>query len=306
MISYIIRRTLLGIPVLLGVILVVSLSLEMVPGDPAELMLGQFATPEAVKALRTDLGLDRPFVIRYFDYVFQVFRGDLGVSVTLNTPVLSEIAVALPNTLMLAGASVFIVIVVSIPLGVLSAAHHNTFIDNIIRVVSLLGVSMPVFWTGIILIIIFSLWLRILPTGGTGGLKHLVLPAITLAAPSIGMVTRMTRSSLIEVLDEDYITTARSKSVPERWVLFKHGLRNALIPVVTVLGAQLGQMLGGAILTETVFAWPGMGRLIVHAVTRRDYVLIQGVALVYALTYLMVNLLVDLSYAYINPKIRYN
>jgi len=296
----------LMIPVVLGIILIVTASLDVIPGDPAALLLGQFATPEAVATLRHQLKLDRPFLVRYLYYIGNLLHGDLGRSITLKRPVAAEIREALPATLQLAGAAMTLVFVISIPLGAISAAKPNSLLDNAVRVLSLAGLSMPVFWTGIVLILIFSVKLRWFPVGGYGGMAHLILPAVTLASPSIGMVTRMTRSSVLEVLREDYVKTARAKGLKESLVLYKHVLRNALIPVVTVLGAQLGQMLGGAVLTESVFAWPGLGRLTVHAIFRRDFVLIQGVVLVLALVYVFVNLVVDLSYAIINPRISYS
>jgi len=305
MLAYFLRRLLLMIPVILGVILVVTATLDFIPGDPAELLLGQFATPESIQTLRHELNLDQPFFIRYLRYVGDLFRGNLGRSITLKRAVSAEIIETLPATLKLTGVSMLLVLVVSIPLGTLVAAKPNSVLDNIVRLFSLAGLSMPVFWTGIVLILLFSVNLRLFPVGGYGGLRHLFLPAVTLASASIGMVTRMVRSSVMEVLREEYITSARAKGLKEWTVLFKHALRNGLIPVVTVLGSQVGQMMGGAILTESVFAWPGLGRLTVHAIFRRDFVLIQGVVVVLALIYVLVNLLVDLSYALINPRISY-
>ena len=305
MFAYFSRRLLLMIPVILGVILVVTATLDFIPGDPAELLLGQFATPKSIQALRHELNLDQPFFIRYLRYVGDLFRGNLGQSITLKRAVSEEIMETLPATLELTGVSMLLVLVVSIPLGTLVAAKPNSVLDNIVRLFSLAGLSMPVFWTGIVLILLFSVNFRLFPVGGYGGLRHLVLPAVTLASASIGMVTRMVRSSVMEVLREEYITSARAKGLKEWTVLFKHALRNGLIPVVTVLGSQVGQMMGGAILTESVFAWPGLGRLTVHAIFRRDFVLIQGVVVVLALIYVLVNLLVDLSYALINPRISY-
>jgi len=305
MFVYLLRRLLLMIPVILGVILVVTATLDFIPGDPAELLLGQFATPESIQTLSHELNLDQPFFIRYLRYVGDLFRGNLGQSITLKRAVSEEIMETLPATLELTGVSMLLVLVVSIPLGTLVAAKPNSVLDNIVRLFSLAGLSMPVFWTGIVLILLFSVNLRLFPVGGYGGLRHLLLPAVTLASASIGMVTRMVRSSVMEVLSEEYITSARAKGLKEWTVLFKHALRNGLIPVVTVLGSQVGQMMGGAILTESVFAWPGLGRLTVHAIFRRDFVLIQGVVVVLALIYVLVNLLVDLSYALINPRISY-
>lgn len=305
MLAYFVRRITLMVPVVLGVILIVAATLEFIPGDPAALLLGQFATPESVEALRHELNLDQPFLIRYFRYIGDLFRGDLGRSVTLRRRVTAEILDTLPATLQLTGAATLLVLLVSIPLGTFVAARPNSFLDNLVRLFSLAGLSMPVFWTGIVLVLLFSVYLGLFPVGGYGGINHLILPAVTLAAPSIGMVTRMVRSSVMEVLREEYVNVARAKGLQERVVLFKHALRNGLIPVVTVLGAQLGQMLGGAVLTESVFAWPGLGRLTVHAIFRRDFVLIQGVVLVLALIYISVNLLVDLSYGLINPRISY-
>jgi len=305
MFVYFLRRLLLMIPVILGVILVVTATLDFIPGDPAELLLGQFATPESIQTLSHELNLDQPFFIRYLRYVGDLFRGNLGQSITLKRAVSEEIMETLPATLELTGVSMLLVLVVSIPLGTLVAAKPNSVLDNIVRLFSLAGLSMPVFWTGIVLILLFSVNLRLFPVGGYGGLRHLLLPAVTLASASIGMVTRMVRSSVMEVLSEEYITSARAKGLKEWTVLFKHALRNGLIPVVTVLGSQVGQMMGGAILTESVFAWPGLGRLTVHAIFRRDFVLIQGVVVVLALIYVLVNLLVDLSYALINPRISY-
>jgi len=306
MLAYTIRRLFLLIPVVLGILLIVTATLELVPGDPAALMLGQFATTETVADLRHALNLDRPYLVRYVYYVWDLLHGDLGRSYTMKREISDEILETLPATAQLAGLALLLVLVVSIPAGALAAAKPNSFLDNAVRVLSLAGLSMPIFWTAIVLIILFSVKLGFLPVGGYGGIRHLVLPAVTLAAPSIGMVTRMVRSSVMEIFCEEYVNTARAKGLRERVVLFKHVLRNALIPVVTVLGAQLGQMLGGAVLTETVFSWPGLGRLTVLAIFRRDYVLIQGVVVVLALIYIFVNLAVDLTYALINPRISYS
>jgi peptide/nickel transport system permease protein len=306
MLTYAIRRILLAVPILLGVVLVVLLSMELIPGDPVALMLGEFATPETIAATRAELGLDRPLVVRYVEYVLDVVRGDLGMSIKDNRPVATMISETLPATAQLAGAAVLLSVLVGVPLGVVSAARPGGLIDNLVRVVSLAGLSMPVFWTGLVFIVFFSVTLGWFPVAGRGTLRHLVLPSVTLALPSIAILARMTRASLLEVLQEDYVRTARSKGLSRRSLLYKHALRNALIPVVTALGLQLGQMLGGAVLTETVFSWPGLGRLTVFAIFNRDFVLVQGVVLVLATVYVSVNLLVDLSYGLFDPRVSYS
>lgn len=305
MLNYAIRRILLAVPILLGVVLVVLLSMELVPGDPVALMLGEFATPEAVAATRAEIGLDRPLAIRYVEYVADVVRGDLGTSIKDRRPVATMIGETLPATAQLAGAAVLLSLLVGVPLGVASAARPGGVVDNLVRVVSLAGLSMPVFWTGLVFIVVFSVNLGWFPVAGRGSLRHLVLPSVTLALPSIAILARMTRASLLEVLQEDYVRTARSKGLTRRAILYKHALRNALIPVVTALGLQLGQMLGGAVLTETVFSWPGLGRLTVFAIFNRDFILVQGVVLVLATVYVTVNLLVDLSYGLFDPRVSY-
>jgi len=305
MLTYAIRRILLAIPILLGVVLVVVLSMELIPGDPVALMLGQFATPEAIASTRAELGLDRPLAVRYVEYVLDVVRGDLGMSIKDRRPVATMIGETLPATAQLAGAAVLLSVLVGVPLGVVSAARPGGVTDNLVRVVSLAGLSMPVFWTGLVFIVFFSVTLGWFPVAGRGTLRHLVLPSVTLALPSIAILARMTRASLLEVLQEDYVRTARSKGLSRRSLLYKHALRNALIPVVTALGLQLGQMLGGAVLTETVFSWPGLGRLTVFAIFNRDFVLVQGVVLVLATVYVSVNLLVDLSYGLFDPRVSY-
>ncbi len=305
MFNYLIRRILTTIPLLLGVVLVVTISFDLIPGDPAALILGEFGTPAAIAALRTDLGLDRSLPVRYVAYVGDILRGDLGQSIRDNRPVTEILSETFPFTAQLALAAIVLVLIVGIPIGVAAGARPGSWVDNVIRVGSLAGLSMPVFWTGIVFMVIFSVNLRWFPVSGTGTWRHLVLPAVTLALPSIAVVARMTRATVLEVLREDYVRTARAKGVGDLSLLFKHTLRNALIPVVTVLGLQLGQMLGGAVLTETVFAWPGIGRLTVFAIFNRDFVLMQGLVLVLAFVYVMVNLLVDLSYGLIDPRVRY-
>lgn len=306
MLTYLLRRILITVPLALGVVFLVIVSFDLIPGDPAALMLGEFATAEAIADLRTSLGLDRPLLVRYVDYVGELLQGDLGNSIKDRRPIVEILQETFPFTARLALAAIVVSILLGIPLGILAAARPGSWVDNLIRVVSLAGLSMPVFWTGLVFIVIFSVTLRWFPVSGSGTLRHLVLPAITLALPSVAVLARMTRSAVLEVMGEDFVRTARAKGVSEGAVLFKHSLRNALIPVVTVLGLQLGQMLGGAVLTETVFAWPGVGRLTVFAIFNRDYVLMQGLVLVLALVYLLVNLLVDLSYGLIDPRVTYS
>jgi peptide/nickel transport system permease protein len=303
MLTFIVRRLLLAIPVLLGVIFVVMLTIDLLPGDAVTLMLGEHATKDAVARLREHLGLDKPFLVRYLDYVGQLVRGDLGRSIQQNRPVASELADAWPATLELTAAALLLAAALGIAAGVASAVWPNSLFDAVARLGSLFGLSMPIFWTGLVLIVIFSLWLNWLPVGGAGSVTHLVLPAITLALPSVAMIARLTRSAVLDVLREDYVRTARAKGVGELWVLGRHALRNAFIPILTLVGLQSGQLMGGAVLTETVFAWPGLGRLMVKAIFARDYVLLQGAVLVFALAFVIINLLVDLSYGLLDPRV---
>jgi peptide/nickel transport system permease protein/oligopeptide transport system permease protein len=305
MLGYVIKRLLLAIPTIFGVIFIVMLTIEMVPGDPAELMLGEHATQEAVQNVRTALGLDKPLLTRYLLYLTNLAKGDMGRSIRENRAVTKEISDVWPATLELTIAAMAIAILIGVAVGILSAVRPNSYFDNINRILSLFGLSMPVFWTGLVLIVIFSFWLRLLPIGGIGSLRHLILPAFTLSLPSIAMISRMTRSSLLEVLQEDYVRTARAKGLSKRAVILRHALRNALIPIVTLSGLQMGQLMGGAILTETVFAWPGLGRLMVRAIFARDYILLQGAVLVFALVFVLINLIVDISYSFLDPRVGY-
>jgi peptide/nickel transport system permease protein len=303
MLTFIVRRLLLAVPVLLGVVFVVMLTVDLLPGDAVSLMLGEHATPQAVAALRDHLGLDKPLATRYVQYVGRLLTGDLGRSIQQNRPVSAELADAWPATLELTLAALVLAALFGVGAGVISAVWPSSFFDTLARLGSLFGLSLPVFWTGLVLIVIFAWWLPWLPVGGTGSPSHLVLPAVALALPSTAMIARMTRSSVLEVLREDYVRTARAKGVRERWVVTKHALRNAAIPVLTLLGLQAGQLMGGAVLTETVFAWPGLGRLMVKAIFARDYVLLQGAVLVFSLAFVLVNLIVDLSYGALDPRV---
>jgi peptide/nickel transport system permease protein len=303
MLIFVVRRLLLTVPVLLGVLFVVMLTMDLIPGDPVQLMLGDAASKENVARFREHLGLDRPLVVRYVRYLGQVMTGDLGRSIQQNRPVVDELGDAWPATLQLTVAALLLAAVVGVATGIVSAVWPNSLFDGLSRLSSLFGLSMPVFWTGLVLIVVFAFWLPLLPVGGVGSPLHLVLPAVTLALPSIAMIARMTRSSVLEVLREDYVRTARAKGVGERLVVAKHALRNAAIPILTLVGLQAGQLMGGAVLTETVFAWPGLGRLMVKAIFARDYILLQGAVLIFAMVFVVINLVVDLSYGMLDPRV---
>ena len=312
---FLVRRLLLLVPVLMGVSVIVFLVLHLAPGDPAEIMLGSQATQADRLRLRAELGLDDPLHAQYFRWLGHVVRGDLGRSLWMRRPVLGEVLARYQATLVLTGSALFLSSVGGVALGILSARWPNSLLDRASAVASLFGASMPVFWLGIVLMVIFSLTLGWLPASGMfapygGGdladlLRHLVLPAITLAAASITIVARLTRSAMLDVLGQDYIRTARAKGLVERHVVVRHALKNALVPIVTVIGVQAGYLLGGAVLTETVFAWPGVGTLMVQGILARDIPLVQGCVLVVALTFVLVNLAVDLLYAWMDPRIRY-
>ncbi len=278
----------------------------MLPGDPAQVLAGQMATPEDVNLIRHQLGLDRPFHVQYGLFLGRLARFDLGRSARTQNPVIQEIWSRLPNTVLLAVAAISLACLFGIPAGIISAVRPYTWMDYLATSMALFGISMPVFWLGLMLVILFSVVLQWLPAGGTGSWKHVVLPSLTLASFVVAFITRMTRASMMEALSQDYVTTARSKGLPEEVVIIKHALKNALIPIITVVGLQFGLLLGGAVLTETVFAWPGLGRLIVDSILARDYPVIQGAILIFALLYIGVNLLVDLLYAWVDPRIRYD
>ena len=312
---YLARRLLLLVPVLAGVSIVIFMVLHLSPGDPVEIMLGSQATQEDRVRLRGDLGLDQPLPVQYVRWLGHVVRGDLGRSLWMKRPVLAEVLGRFKATLILTGTALVLSTVVGIALGVASASRPHSVLDRTSTVASLFGASMPSFWLGIVLMVVFALRLGWLPASGMyapygGGdlrdlLAHLVLPAVTLAAASVTIVARLTRAAMLETLSQDYIRTARAKGVVERRVVLRHGLKNALIPIVTVIGVQAGYLLGGAVLTETVFAWPGVGTLMVQGILARDFPLVQGCVLVVALSFVLVNLAVDLLYAWLDPRIRY-
>ncbi|MBI5166466.1 MAG: ABC transporter permease [candidate division NC10 bacterium] len=305
MLKYTIRRLLALIPILLGVISLVFLMFQIIPGDPARLVAGEEASAAMVAALRLELGLEDPLYIQYIRYVGNVLRGNLGRSIRSGRPVTQEILARYPATVELAAASTLIMILLGVPAGILSATHRRTLIDNASVVVAIGGASMPVFWLGLMLMLLFSVWLGWFPATGKGGLAHLVLPSLTLGASSTAILARLTRSSLLEVIRADFVRTARAKGLPERLVVYKHSLKNALIPVITITGLQFGSLLGGAVLTETVFAWPGIGRLMVDSIAMRDFPVVQGAILLVAATFVLINLVVDLLYAWVDPRIRY-
>jgi peptide/nickel transport system permease protein len=303
MLTFVVRRLLLAIPVLLGVVFVVMLTVELIPGDAVALMLGEHATREAVAKLRDFLGLDKPLAVRYVEYLGRVARGDLGRSMQQNRPVVDELGDAWPATLELTMAALALAAVVGVGAGVVSAVWPNGVFDALARIGALLGLSMPIFWIGLVLIVVFSLWLPWFPVGGAGSPSHLVLPAVTLALPSIAMVARMTRSSVLEVLREDYVRTARAKGVTEGRVVRGHAVPNALLPVVTLGGLAYAELLAGTVLTETIFSWPGLGRYTYQSALALDFPAIMGMTLLVALIYLAMNFVVDLGYLYLDPRV---
>ena len=306
MLQYIIRRLLLTFPVLFGVSVLVFSIIRLIPGDPAEAMAGPHATREMIERIRTEFGLDKPIHLQFLRFMSGLLRGDLGRSIRTQRPVMAEILDRLPHTLELAAASMLLATVFGMLAGIISAAKPYSFFDHLSMFLALVGISLPVFWLGLMLMLLFSLKLGWLPAAGRGTLAHLVLPSITLAAASMALIARMTRSSLLEVLRQEYVVAARAKGLPERDVLFRHALKNALVPVITIIGLRFGTLLSGAVLTETVFAWPGVGRLMVDSISARDYPVVQGAVLVLAFSFVFINLAVDLLYAVFNPRIRYD
>jgi len=297
-------RCLAGVPALLLVTVLVFTVVRLIPGDPARILAGDFATEQAVAELRQRWRLDRPLPVQYAAYVAGLARGDLGRSTATSLPVAGELGERFLRTLLLAGAALLVATSVGVTLGILSATHRASLLDFAATTLALAGVSTPIFWSGLILILLFSVELPWLPAGGTGSFAHLILPAVSLGLFGAGVIARQTRSSMLETLGEDFVRTARAKGLAERIVVYKHALKNALIPVVTVLADQFGRMLGGAILTETVFSWPGMGRYLIEAIAMRDYPVIQGIILVFATSFLVVNLLLDISYALLDPRVQ--
>jgi peptide/nickel transport system permease protein len=332
--SYAIQRLLTIIPVLVGISLIVFAFIHLIPGDPAVTMLGERATPERVQEVRTQLGLDRPLYTQYLIYAGKILRGDLGTSILRGDPVLTDLMRRFPATVELALTAILIALLVGVPGGIVSAVWRNSVFDGCSRILALTGVSMPIFWLGLMLAWVFGVQLGWLPTGfrlgtsvtltpvthfnlldsvitGNGAalvasMRHLILPAVALSTIPMAVITRMTRASLLEVLSQDYIRTAEAKGLPKRGVILRHAMRNALLPVMTVTGLQVGRLLAGAILTETIFSWPGIGLWIYEGIQARDYPIVQGATLFIATIFVLVNLATDLLYATVDPRIRYD
>ena len=306
MFRYIQRRLLIAVPIILGVATIVFALMHLLPGDPAEVMLAQSGgQAEAIEQLRHQLGLDLPLHIQYWHFLTSIVKGDLGESIWLRKPVSQVLMEQIPATLELASSAMLLAIVPGISLGILAALKHNSWVDRAAMAISVAGVSMPIFWSSLLGIYLFAAKLRWLPATGQGDLKHLILPATVLGYGAAGSIARLVRSSMLDVLRQEYITTARSKGLLTRVIILRHALKNALIPVVTALGLQFGALLGGTVITETVFSRQGLGRTMVDAIIWKDFPLVQGGVMLIAGTYILVNLLVDVSYGFLDPRIRY-
>lgn len=304
--KYLAGRLLQTVPTVFLVTVAVFLMLHLTPGDPAEVFLGdKRSSPELLEKVREDMGLNRPLHVQYLSYMGNALRGDLGRSLQTNVPVLEQILNRLPWTIELAAAALMIAAFIGISVGIIAALYHNTVIDTLAMALALVGISMPVYWSSLLLILLFAVQLRVLPAIGQGGIERLILPATALALVSAGSLARMVRSSMLEAFSQDFVLTARSKGISERLVVIRHVLRNALIPVVTILGLMLGNMLSGAVITETIFARLGIGQKYVEAVLQKDFTMVQGTTLFIALMYVFVNIVVDIVYAFIDPRIRY-
>lgn len=303
--GYLIQRLIGVVVTILFVAITVFLMVRILPGDPARVIAGVLASDQEVAQIRAQLGLDKPLWTQAGIFLGELAHGNLGISARTNDPVTQEILARLPYTAVLAVVSLALAVAVGLPLGALAAARAGSLADLAVSALVLFGISMPVYWLGLMLIILFSIQLRWLPAAGASGPLSIVLPAVTLAAFSVAFIARITRSSMLEVLRQDYVRTARAKGTRARAVLWRHALRNALPPIITIIGLQFGELLGGAILTETVFGWPGMGRLLVDSIFSRDYPMVQGLVIVFALMFALVNLIVDLLYERIDPRVRY-
>ncbi len=302
--KFIIRRLLLLIPVLMGVTFIIYMIMSFAPGDPAKVILGEQALPEQIEALREEMGLNDPVIVQYGRYIFNLLTLDMGTSYKTKNPVSDEIVSRLPNTFRLAVTAACFAVIMALPLGILAAVKQNTIFDGLSMFIALLGVSMPIFWLGLLLILFFSLQLGWFPSGGAEGWKSLVLPASALGFLHMAAIARTTRSSMLEVIRQDYIRTARAKGVDESVVIRKHALRNALIPTITVVGIQIGGLLAGSVLTESVFAWPGIGRLMITSIQGRDIPMVLGCVIVFSACFTIINLCVDVIYGFVDPRIK--
>ena len=304
MLTYILQRLLSALLVIFGVVSIVFLLIHMIPGDPVEIMLGESASTADREVLRSALGLDQPVWLQFQQYLAGLLQLDMGNSIHFRRPVSDLLLERLPATGLLAAVTLLITVLLALPLGILAAVRRDSAWDSGAMTFSMLGVSIPNFWLGPILILVFSLWLGWFPVSGRSGFGSVILPALTLSTGLIAVLSRMVRSSMLEVLGEDYIRTAKAKGLPPRRVILQHGLRNAMLPVITLLGLQLGALLAGAVITETVFSWPGVGLLTIESIQSRDYPVVQACVLLISVTYVLVNLLTDLAYAWIDPRIR--
>ena len=303
--KFILKRLLISTPVLLGVTAIIFFLLNVVPGDPVALMMKEHISVDVVARVRAQMHLDDPAIVRYFRFLGGALKGDLGESYKLNRPVTSLILGAFPNTLVLAFWAALFAWIVGIPAGILSAVKKYSLPDNLFMGFSLLGVSMPVFWSALLFQYLFAVKLRWLPVAGFEDWRYVIMPAIVLGWSSAGIIARLTRSSLLEVMRNDYIRTARAKGLSERLVVWRHALKNAMLPIITIIGIEFGYNLAGAVLTESIFAWPGIGNFLYNAVLSRDYLAIQGGVAFVSVAFILINLLVDVMYAYVNPRIRY-
>ena len=305
MLAYAMKRVLQGVPTVLLVCVLVFLLMHMVPGDPIRLMSDRTATPEDIERLRQSLGLDRPLYLQFWMWFTRAIRGDLGRSIRTGHQVTDELMHRLPRTLLLTCTSLLFSVLVGIIAGVLASLKAGSFWDVSIMVKAVFGMSVPPFWLGLMFILFFSVMLNWFPSGGSGTWRHLVLPALSLGLAGMGLIARMTRSSMLEVLRDDYVRTARSKGLAERTVIYKHALKNAMIPTITVVGLQFGILMAGAVITERVFSWPGMGWLLVRSIHDRDFPVVQGALLISSIIFILVNIAVDMVYALLDPRIRY-
>ncbi len=303
--NYIIRRLIQSVGLVFGVSIIVFVLVRLIPGDPARSMLSESASVEQVAAMRQQLGLDRPIPAQYLIFLGQALHGDLGRSLFYGEPTVTVLLGHLPATLLLATVALIFALVVAVPLGVLSAVRRDSPWEYLGMGVAMLGQSIPAFWLGLMLVLVFAVFLQVLPASGIGGPRHLVLPAITLGAYLMSLTARLVRSGLLDVLHEDYVRTARAKGLSDRRVVYGHAMRNVLIPLVTVLGLQIGTLLGGAVITETIFAWPGVGTVVYTGINARDYPLVQAAVLMLSIFFVFINLAVDLLYAYIDPRIHH-